>query len=61
MGRHAGNVSPLEQDRARVRSVGARDQVEERRLAGAIRPDQADDLARLNAQIDGSYRRQTAE
>src|SRR5262249_3776640 len=45
-----------EDDRARVGLVEAGDQVEERRLAGAVRPDQPDDLAGLDVErhvVDG--------
>ena len=52
VGRHAGDVLVLEDDRARRRLVDARDHVEERRLAGAVRADQADDRAPLDREVD---------
>src|SRR5581483_6727089 len=42
---------PVEHEVARLRTVDARDDVEERRLAGAVRPDEPDDLAGLR--LDG--------
>ena len=43
--RLAGDVVAVEDDLARGRLVDAGEHVEERRLAGAVRPDQADDRA----------------
>jgi hypothetical protein len=50
--RRAQQAPPVEAELTRVGLVQARDDVEERRLAGAIRPDQADDLpARRRADV----------
>src|SRR5207237_6547974 len=48
-----GHVAIAELDRASVREVEAAEHVDERRLAGAVRPDQADDLVpvQLNRHI----------
>src|SRR4029077_18644786 len=46
---------------ARVGLVEARDQVEERRLAGAVGPDQADDLALAHVERDVVDRDDPAE
>ena len=59
--RQPGDVGAFEEDRPAVRPKGAGDQVEQRGLAGAVRPDQADDLARFDLQIDDPDRRQSAE
>ena len=42
----------VELERAAVRRVEARDDVERRRLAGAVRPDQAGDLPLLDVERD---------
>ena len=42
----AGDVDAVEHDRAGIRREHAVDQVEQRRFAGAVRPDQAEDFAR---------------
>ena len=48
----ADDRPPLEQDLARVGAVDAGDQVEERRLARAVRPDHADDLALVHMEVE---------
>ena len=45
VGLHAGDHAILETDVAGIGLVHAADDVEQRRLAGAVRPDDADDLA----------------
>ena len=49
--RPAGDVAALELDGAFGRPVEAAEHVHERRLAGAVRPDEADDLTA--AQLEG--------
>src|SRR5262249_33808794 len=61
--RLAEEALALEADRPRVGLVEARDQVEERRLAGAVRPDQPDDLPGLDIErhvIDGDDAAETS-
>ena len=48
----AGDVALVELDRAGGREVEAGDQVDERRLAGAVRADQADDLVPVQLERD---------
>jgi hypothetical protein len=50
--RQAGDVLPGEEHLPRLRPQRARDEVEDRRLAGAVRADQRADLARLDAEVD---------
>ena len=50
-----------ETDRARRRRMDAGQDIEERRLARAVRADDADDLARIDIEIDGLQRVQAAE
>src|SRR5438067_5097022 len=50
--RRAQQAAPVEDDLAVVRPVEPRDQVEDRRLAGAVRPDQPDDLALTDVERD---------
>ncbi len=45
---HAGDVLAVEDQPAEGRIVDARDDVEDRRLAGAVGPDDREDLARLD-------------
>src|SRR5205085_7182654 len=52
MRRGAEQALAVERDLARVRPVEPGDQVEERRLAGAVRADQPADLAALDAERD---------
>ena len=56
-----GDLGPVEHDRARRRLVDAREQVEERRLAGAVRPDQRDDRAARDREVDVVGRDEAAE
>src|SRR6202042_3564469 len=56
IGSERGDVAPLEPDRARGRREQAADQIEERRLAGAVRTDDRAQFARLDGQryvVDG--------
>ena len=48
----AGDALAVEDDVATGRLVDARDQVEQRRLAGAVRADHADDLAPVDVEIE---------
>ena len=50
--RQPGDVLAVEHDLARRRRVGARQHVEERRLARAVRPDQARDRAARHDEVD---------
>ena len=52
----ADDAALVEQDVAVVGLVDARDQVEERRLAGAVRADHADDLALGDVQVEARTR-----
>ncbi len=55
------DVPAIELDGAAGRSVEAAEQVHERRLAGAVRADQADDLALLQLERDAAERFDTGE
>jgi hypothetical protein len=55
-GRPACHVAAVELDLARRRAVEAAEHVHERRLAGAVRADQADDLARMELERDVGQR-----
>ena len=55
------DLGTVEDDRARRRHVDARDLVEERRLAGAVRPDQRDDRAARDREVDVVRRDEPAE
>ena len=59
--RQARDVLAVEPDRAFGRRQHARDQVEQRRLAGAVRADQADDLAAADRDRDVAVGDQAAE
>ena len=59
--RRAQQALAVEDDLALVRLVQPRDQVEERRLAGAVRADQADDLALADVERDVVDRDDPAE
>jgi hypothetical protein len=50
--RPAGHVAGLELDAPGRRPVEPGQQVDERRLAGAVRPDQADDLVPAQLELD---------
>src|SRR4029079_2652299 len=55
------DASAVEGDRARLRSIDAGDEVEERRLAGAVRPDHAHDLALVDVEVEPVDHAQAAE
>ena len=59
--RQRGDVFAVEDDRALRRRQHARDQVEQRRLAGAVRADQADDFAAPDRDRDVAVGNQAAE
>ena len=61
VGREAGNLLALELDRAAVVAQRARDAVDERRLARAVRPDQAEALARGDGDAHLGQRGEAAE
>src|SRR5439155_5943777 len=61
MWRLAGDVLAVEDDPAGRRLVDAGQHVEERRLAGAVRPDQRDDRAARDREVDVVRRDETAE
>jgi hypothetical protein len=61
VGAQAGDVAPVEQYPARGRGDGAADQVEERGLAGAVRPDDGVDRAACELDADVVDGRQAAE
>ena len=50
--RRSSQVLAVEEDAAAVRAIEPRDQIEERRLSGAVRPDQPDDLSLLQRKRD---------
>src|SRR5437016_1207064 len=52
VGRFANQLAPLEPDAAAVDRVMAAHQVDESRFAGAVRPDQAEDLAAAHLELD---------
>src|SRR5260370_41130633 len=52
MGRLSGNVESAKPNRATIRLVEAGEQVEKGRLPGAIWPDDANDLAGIDREID---------
>ena len=57
----AGDVDAVENDLAGIRREHAVDQIEQRRFAGAVRPDQAEDFARLDDEAQIVYGLQAAE
>ena len=59
--READEVAALEQHLALVGPVDTGDQVEQRRLARAVRPDHADDLALVDVQVEVGDHVQAAE
>jgi len=61
MWRLSGQVIAGEDHAAGRRLVHAREHVEERRLAGAVRPDEADDRADGNGEVDVVDRDEAAE
>ena len=60
-GPFAGDVDAVEHDLAGIRRKHAVDQIEQRRFAGAVRPDQAEDFARLQDEAQIVHRLQAAE
>ena len=58
--RIVGDVGVVQQDAARIRRGQPHDHRERRRLAGAVRPEQADDLARRDLELDALDHRATA-
>src|SRR5207302_6674875 len=58
---HAGDVAAREPHPARVGFGEAADQLEQRRLAGAVGPDEAHDLAWLHLEGDAVHRVHAAE
>src|SRR6185369_7777165 len=56
-----GDVAALEQDPAAVRRQGARHAIDERRLARAVRADEAQSLARPDLNRDAVERQEAAE
>jgi hypothetical protein len=58
--RHPGEIPPVELGPARVPDE-ARDRVDERRLAGAVRPDQPDELSFLDGDVDRVHGADAAE
>src|SRR5262249_1403521 len=59
--RGAGHVDAGENDAALVLSVDAGDDIEQRGLTRAVRPDEPDDLALLDVEIDAIERDEAAE
>src|SRR5262249_62233300 len=59
--RGAGHVDADEGDVAPVLAVDAGDDIEQRGLARAVRPDEPDDLSLLDVEIDGIERDEAAE
>jgi len=59
--RLAGQVVAVEEDLARGRPVDPREHVEERRLARAVRPDQADDALPRDREVHVVHRDEAAE
>src|SRR5205807_2441623 len=54
VGPRAGDLAPREPDAPGARADEAVDRLQERRLAGAVRPDDGHDLAGLDAQRDAA-------
>ena len=59
--RQRGQLAPFELDLAGGRRVDAADQVEHRRLARSVRPDQREHLAALHIEADAIDRENAAE
>jgi len=59
--RRPNQVLAVEEDAAAVRAIQPRDQIEERRLSGTVRPDQPDDLSFLHRKRDVGQRDDAAE
>ncbi len=54
---HRVDVLAIDQDAARARPVAAGDELEQRRLAGAVRPHDADDAGLVDAEVGGERER----
>src|SRR5215467_3373352 len=61
IGRQRRDVAALVEKRAFARPVTARDAVDDRGFAGAVRPDDGEQLAALDAETDISERAHAAE
>jgi hypothetical protein len=61
VGRHVHHLGPVEDDRPRRRLVDAGELVEERRLPGAVRPDQRHDRPARDREVDVVGRDQAPE
>src|SRR5580692_1278546 len=59
--RQAGEVLALEEDFARCRAFDPHDRLHGGRFAGAVRPDQAENLAGVNLEVEILHRREAAE
>jgi hypothetical protein len=59
--RLAGDVDAVENNLAGIGREHAVDQIEQRRFAGAVRPDQAENFARLDDEAQILHRLQAAE
>src|SRR5439155_22887508 len=60
-GRHVGDILAVEPDRALRRRQHAGDEIEQRRLAGAVGADQTDDLAAADRDRDVAVGDEAAE
>src|SRR5262245_2586025 len=56
MRRPAGHVAALQLDGPGCRPIETAEDVHERRLAGPVRPDEADDLALVELEVDAAKR-----
>src|SRR5437879_4914821 len=61
VGRQPGEVTAVEADGPRVGRVDARDRVDQGALAGAVGPDEPDDLARRDLEVHVAQRLEPAE
>ena len=61
IGRHAGDVDAAKHDTAGIRREDAVDEIEQRRLAGAVRADEAEDLVFGDGEAQILHRGETAE
>ena len=61
VGREPGDVDALEEDAALVRRIDAVDDVEQRGLAGAVGPDDGEQLAAVDLEADAVDGHQAAE
>src|SRR5207253_755217 len=60
-GGEPGDVGAVEADAAGIRRGGPGDEIEERRLAGAVRPEEAEELALLDVEIHAAHGLDPAE